>query len=126
MYTYNIWQIIVRYGVLGWGSLSLGGLSFAKKKCVNTSKLMILVLTNLVSKWSKLLLKCMKMPCFRAAAPDPAGGASAHPRPPSLSPRAFGARHIMPLFGQKNCLPNLPTKKWTPCSETGKLGGSNM
>ena len=40
-----------------------------------------------------------------------------HPRPPSLSPRAFGAWHIMPLFYQKICLPNLPPKKWTPWSE---------
>ena len=72
------------------------------------------ILTNLISKCSKLLLKCIKMLCFRGAAPDPAGGATAHPRPPSLSPRAFGARHIMRLFYQKICLPNLPPKKWTP------------
>ena len=36
---------------------------------------------------------------------------SAHPRPPSLSPRAFGARHIMPLFGQKKLPPKSPYKK---------------
>ena len=36
IYTYNIRQIIVRYGVLGWGSLSLGGLSYAKEKNVWT------------------------------------------------------------------------------------------
>ena len=33
---------------------------------------------------------------FWGAAPDPAGGASAHPRPPSYTPRAFGAQHILP------------------------------
>ena len=54
------------------------------------------------------------MLCFWGAALDPAGEATAHPRPPSLSPRTFGARHIMPLFCQKICLPNLPPKKWTP------------
>ena len=47
-----------------------------------------------VLKCSEMHLKCLKMLGLRGAAPDPAGGASAHPRPPSLSPRAFGARHI--------------------------------
>ena len=36
------------------------------------------------------------MPGLRGAAPDPAGGATAHPRPPSLSPRAYGARYVTP------------------------------
>ena len=32
-------------------------------------------------KGSELLLKCIKMLGFQAAAPNPAGGANAHPRP---------------------------------------------
>ena len=33
----------------------------------------------------RIALRMLKMLGFRGAAPDPAGGASAHPRPPSLS-----------------------------------------
>ena len=60
-----------------------------RKKCLNTSKLIFFY-------FNKSSLKI------------------AHPRPPSLSPRAFRARHITPLFYQKICLPNLPPKKWIP------------
>ena len=109
LYTYNIRQIVGRYGVLGWDSLCLGGLSYAKEKNLITSKL-IFLLTNLVSKCPKLLLKCIKILGFRAAAPDPAEEASAHPRPPSLSPRAFGAQHITPLFCQEKLPPKSPSK----------------
>ena len=51
-----------------------------------------------VLKCSELHLKCLKMLSFRGAAPDPAGGATAHPRPPSLTPRAFGARHMIAAY----------------------------
>ena len=49
---------------------------------------------NIILKCSELYVKCLKMLGLRGAAPDPAKGATAHPRPPSLSPRTFADRHL--------------------------------
>ena len=80
-------------------------------------------LTDLVLKCSELVLDYIKMPISRGAAPDPAGGATAHPRPPSLPPRAFGARHFTiynyPSSGKK--WPLLIESQWPPESLEKKM-----
>ena len=65
----------------------------------------------------RIAFRMLKMLCFRGAAPDPAGGATAHPRPPSLMPRAFGARRISKCLQHlySKCLHQLTNFGLTPC-----------
>ena len=53
---------------------------------------MLLYPVNIVLKCSEMYLKCLKQLGFRGTAPDPTGGATAYPRPPTyrLAPLALG------------------------------------